>query len=347
MSTTPTDGGKEPVDPRKRFPAPPFAQLPQTAPGNEAKMHPRPDHGEESYTGSGKLLGRAALITGADSGIGRAVALCFAKEGADILFTCLPEERADADETIRLVEATGRRAVAVPGDIRQKAFCQQLVEQTVSTFGRLDILVNNAAYQRSHDKLEEFTEDEFDATYRTNVYGTFFMTQAAVPKMKPGGVVLNTVSIQGYEPSENLMPYASTKAALISLTKSSAKLAMANGVRVKRGGSRAGLDAADSGHDGAHRDGHVWQANGVRASGAAGGAGGDLRVPGFGRGQLHHRGNLRGHGRPVAGLTRWMDDVHPPSCTNGRSWRRRARTDGESPRAAFSSSGDTSARYCG
>ena len=195
-------------------------------------MHPRPDHGEESYTGSGKLLGRAALITGADSGIGRAVALCFAKEGADILFTCLPEEKADADETVRLVEATGRRAVSLPGDIRQKAFCQALVEQTVSTFGRLDILVNNAAYQRSHDQLEEFTEDEFDATYRTNVYGTFFMTQAAVPKMKPGGVVLNTVSIQGYEPSETLMPYASTKAALISLTKSSAKLAMANGVRV-------------------------------------------------------------------------------------------------------------------
>ncbi len=232
MSDTPTPGFKEPTDPRKRFPGPPFAQLPQSAPGSAAKMHPHPDHGEESYTGSGKLTGRAALITGADSGIGRAVALCFAKEGADVLFTCLPEEREDADETVRLVEATGRRAVALPGDIRQKSFCEHLVEQTLSTFGRLDILVNNAAYQRSHDKLEEFTEDEFDATYRTNVYGTFFLTQAAVPKMKPGGVVINTVSIQGYEPSETLMPYASTKAALISLTKSSAKLAMTSGVRV-------------------------------------------------------------------------------------------------------------------
>ena len=229
MSDTNT---REPVDPRERFPRPPFAQLKMAAPGSEAKMHPHPDHGEESYTGSGKLLGRAALITGADSGIGRAVALCYAKEGADILFTCLPEEKADADETARLVEATGRRAVSLPGDIRQKAFCQHLVEQTVSTFGRLDILVNNAAYQRSHDQLADFTEDEFDATFRTNVYGTFFMSQAALPKMKPGGVVLNTVSIQGSDPSENLLPYASTKAALINMTKTLAALAIKSGVRV-------------------------------------------------------------------------------------------------------------------
>ncbi len=222
----------EPVDPRERFPRPPFAQLPQSAPGSEAKMHPHPDHGETSYTGSGKLPGRAALITGGDSGIGRAIALCYAKEGADILFTCLPEEQADADETIRLVEAEGRRAVALPGDIRQKAFCEHLVEQTMSTFGRLDILVNNAAYQRSHDKLEDFTEDEFDATFRTNVYGTFFMSQAALPKMKPGSSIINTVSIQGYDPSEELLPYASTKAALINMTKTLAALAIKSGVRV-------------------------------------------------------------------------------------------------------------------
>ncbi len=223
---------KELVDPRERFPRPPFAQLKMTAPGSEAKMHPHPDHGEESYTGSGKLLGRAALITGGDSGIGRAIALCYAKEGADILFTCLPEEKADADETVRLVEATGRRAVALPGDIRQKAFCEHLVEQTVSTFGRLDILVNNAAFQRTCDKLEDFTEEDFDATFRTNVYGTFFMSQAAIPKMKPGGSVINTVSIQGYDPSENLLPYASTKAALINMTKTLAALAIKSGVRV-------------------------------------------------------------------------------------------------------------------
>lgn len=223
---------KELVDPRERFPRPPFAQLKMTAPGSEAKMHPHPDHGEESYTGSGKLLGRAALITGGDSGIGRAIALCYAKEGADILFTCLPEEKADADETVRLVEATGRRAVALPGDIRQKAFCEHLVEQTVSTFSRLDILVNNAAFQRTCDKLEDFTEEDFDATFRTNVYGTFFMSQAAIPKIKPGGSVINTVSIQGYDPSENLLPYASTKAALINMTKTLAALAIKSGVRV-------------------------------------------------------------------------------------------------------------------
>ncbi len=229
MSETNT---KEPVDPRERFPRPPFAQLKQAAPGSESKMHPHPDHGEESYTGSGKLLGRAALITGGDSGIGRAIALCYAKEGADILFTCLPEEKADADETVRLVEATGRRCVSMPGDIRQKAFCQQLVERTVGTFGRLDILVNNAAYQRACSKLEDFTEEDFDATYRTNVYGTFFMSQAAIPKMKPGGVVLNTVSIQGHVPTETLLPYASTKAALINMTKSLAHFAIESGIRV-------------------------------------------------------------------------------------------------------------------
>ncbi len=223
---------KEPVDPRERFPRPPFAQLKMEAPGTTAKMHPKPDHGEESYTGSGKLTGRAALITGGDSGIGRAIALCFAKEGADVLFTCLPEEKEEADETVRLVETTGRRCVALPGDIRQKAFCQHLVDQTVSQFGRLDILVNNAAYQRSHDKLEDFPEDEFDATFRTNVYGTFFMTQAAIPKMKPGSSVINSVSIQAAEPTENLLPYAATKAALINMTKTLAALAIESGVRV-------------------------------------------------------------------------------------------------------------------
>ena len=223
---------KDPVDPRERFPRPPFAQLKMSAPGTEAKMHPHPDHGEDSYTGSGKLLGRAALITGGDSGIGRAIALCYAKEGADILFTCLTEEQADADETVRLVEAVGRRCVALPGDIRHKSFCQHLVDQTVSQFGRIDILVNNAAYQRSCSKLEDFTEEDFDATYRTNVYGTFFLSQAAIPKMKPGSSVINCVSIQGYDPSEILLPYASTKAALINMTKTLAAFAIKGGVRV-------------------------------------------------------------------------------------------------------------------
>ena len=228
----PTAHTKEPTDPRKRFSSPPFPQLKQKAPGSAEDLHPQADYGEETYTGSGKLLGRAALITGADSGIGRAIALCYAKEGADVLFTCLSEEKRDADETVRLVEATGRRAVALPGDIRQKSFCEHLVDQTVSSFGRLDILVNNAAYQRSHSKLEDMPEDEFDATFRTNVYGTFFMTQAALPRMKPGSSVINTVSIQGYDPTETLLSYAATKAALINMTKSFAKFAIKDGVRV-------------------------------------------------------------------------------------------------------------------
>jgi NAD(P)-dependent dehydrogenase (short-subunit alcohol dehydrogenase family) len=223
---------QEPQDPRERFAKPPFPEQQQPAPGSSEALNPPADYGETSYTGHGRLQGRAALITGADSGIGRAVALCFAKEGADILFAHLPEEQADAERTVKLVQGAGRRAVAVAGDIRQKSFCQQLAERTMSEFGRLDILVNNAAFQRTYAKLEDIPEDEFDATYRTNVYGTFFLTQAALPKMKPGGVILNTVSIESYEPAESLAPYASTKAALASLTKSFSKLAMQRGVRV-------------------------------------------------------------------------------------------------------------------
>lgn len=177
--------------------------------------------------------GRVALISGADSGIGRAVALCYAKEGAEILFAHLKEEKEDADETIRLVEGGGRHAVAIPGDIRRREFCQKLVDQTISHFGRLDILVNNAAYQRTYEKLGDIPEEEFDATFRTNVYGTFFLTQAALPRMQPGGVVINTCSIETFTPEPSLAPYAATKAALASLTKSTAKLAMEEkGVRV-------------------------------------------------------------------------------------------------------------------
>ena len=223
---------REIFDPRDRFPSPPFPERKQGAPGSSNELDPQADYGESSYTGSGKLNGRAALITGGDSGIGRAVALCFAKEGANVLFTHLPEEEDDAKETIRLVEAAGSKAIAVPGDIRTKAFCQKLVRETMGSFGRLDVLVNNAAFQRTHEKLEEIPEEEFDTTFRTNVYGTFFLTQAALPHMKPGGVVLNTCSIEAYQPAESLVAYAATKSALVSLTKSIAKLAMKNGIRV-------------------------------------------------------------------------------------------------------------------
>ncbi len=175
------------VDPRTRFPKPPFPEQQQPMPGDEDQMEPKADHGQQSYTGTGRLQGRAALITGGDSGIGRAVALCFAKEGADILFTCLPDDQEDADKTVELVKATGRQAIALPGDVRQKAFCQQLVDKAVESFGKLDILVNNAAYQQTHESMKDITEEEFDRTFRTNVFAPFFLAQAATKVMKPGG----------------------------------------------------------------------------------------------------------------------------------------------------------------
>lgn len=220
------------ADPRERFPKPPFPQPEQAAPGSSNELNPPADYGAASYKGCGRLEGRAALITGADSGIGRAVALCFAKEGADVLFVHLPEEQADADETVRLVKQAGQRATAVAGDIRRKEFCQRAVAQTIEEFGKIDILVNNAAFQRTYEKLEDIPEDEFDATYRTNVYGTFFLTQAALPQMKPGGSITNVCSIEAYDPKNQLAPYASTKSALVSLTKSFAKFAIEKGVRV-------------------------------------------------------------------------------------------------------------------
>ena len=235
MPKTPKSLPEQPVtavDPRERFPKPPFPKQKQPSPGSSRELNPPADYGETTYTGHGRLQGRAALITGADSGIGRAVALCYAKEGADILFAHLKEEKDDADETVRLVEAAGRRAIAVPGDVRNRSFCQKLVDRAVSTFGRLDILVNNAAMQRTYEKLEDIPEDEFDATFRTNVYGTFFLTQAALPKMKPAGVIINTCSIESFTPEPELAPYAATKAALASLTKSIAKHAIERGVRV-------------------------------------------------------------------------------------------------------------------
>ena len=228
----PTLAPKALQDPRTRFPKPPFPEQQQNAPGGESQLQPPADDGLESYEGHDRLAGRVALITGADSGIGRAIAICFAKEGADVAFTCLPEEEHDAKSTAEAVKSLGRQALVWPGDIREKSFCQALVEKTYRTFGKLDILVNNAAYQRTYENLEDIPEDEFDATYRTNVYGTFFLSQAVLPKMTPGGVILNTCSIEAYEPKDQLAPYASTKAALVSLTKSLAKLCIKHGVRV-------------------------------------------------------------------------------------------------------------------
>ncbi len=218
-------------DPRKMEPKPPFPEQPQQYPGTESQLQPKADHGEQSYRGSGKLTGRAALITGADSGIGRAVALAFAREGADVLISYLSEEK-DAQETQHLVEHAGRKAVTVGGDIRDESQCKQLVQRAMNEFGRLDALVNNAAYQMTYKNIEDISSDEFDRTMRTNIYAMFYLCKAAISHMKPGASIINTASIQAYQPSPNLLPYATTKGAIVNFTKALAEMVGKLGIRV-------------------------------------------------------------------------------------------------------------------
>ena len=222
----------QPADPRKEGPTPDFPQAPQEAPGLDSHMTPRADHGEESYQGLSRLTDRVALITGGDSGIGRAVAIAYAREGADVLISYLPEEESDAAETCRWIEAAGRRAVKLPGDIQQERHCIGLIDRAFTEFGRLDVLVNNAAYQMTHDRVEDFPTDEFDRTFRTNVYAMFWLCRAALPRMRPGACIINTASRQAYNPSPQLLAYAPTKAAIINFTKALSKLAMKTGIRV-------------------------------------------------------------------------------------------------------------------
>lgn len=221
-----------PLDPRTAGPRPPFQQEAMTPPGTTAQMNPKPDHGETSYVGSGKLKGRRAVITGGDSGIGRAVAIAFAREGADVLISHLPEEAEDARTTIELVRAEGRKASRVAGDIREEAHCEHIIEQAVSELGGLDILVNNAAYQMAHESLDEITAEEFDRTFRTNVYATFYLSKAAARHMPPGSVIINTVSINSDKPNKTLVAYAATKGALHNLTGGLAQLLAPQGIRV-------------------------------------------------------------------------------------------------------------------
>jgi NAD(P)-dependent dehydrogenase (short-subunit alcohol dehydrogenase family) len=218
-------------DPKKGGPQPPFPKQQQHPPGSDEAMRRRADHGEESYRGSGRLTGRAALITGGDSGIGRAVALAFAREGADVLISYLNEE-GDAQETERLVREAGRKAARAAGDIRDEAYCKALVQRAFDEFGRLDVLVNNAAYQMTHEKVEELSSEQFDRTFRTNVFAMFYLCKAALPRMKSGSAIINTASIQAYDPSPMLLDYASTKSAIVGFTKALAKLAAERGVRV-------------------------------------------------------------------------------------------------------------------
>jgi NAD(P)-dependent dehydrogenase (short-subunit alcohol dehydrogenase family) len=219
-------------DPREAGPKPPFPKQQQAVPGSEKLLDPPADHGETSYAGHGRLEGRVAIVTGADSGIGRAVAIAFAKEGAQIVMSYLPEEEEDAAEVAAVVERAGRVALRRPGDIQEPAYAKHLVDTAMEEFEKLDLVVNVAGFQMSHESIEEISPEELDRTFRTNVYGTFFLIQAALPHLKPGGVILNTTSIQAYQPSEQLVPYAASKAADLSLTKSIAKLAAKQGVRV-------------------------------------------------------------------------------------------------------------------
>jgi NAD(P)-dependent dehydrogenase (short-subunit alcohol dehydrogenase family) len=220
------------ADPTTEYPTPPFPEQQQPWPGLVSKMTPRPDHGETSYKGSGRLSGRKALITGGDSGIGRAAAIAFAREGADVAINYLPAEESDAKEVVGLIQKAGRKAVALPGDIRDEAFCRSLVDQAAAQLGGLDILVNNAARQVSQDSIENISTKQFDDTFKTNVYAMFWITRAAVPHFKPGATIINTASVNAYDPGENIIDYAATKGAIMVFTKGLAKQLAKKGIRV-------------------------------------------------------------------------------------------------------------------
>lgn len=218
-------------DPRSSYPRPPFPKQQQPAPGETRRLDPVPDHGEESYRGHERLKDCAVLITGGDSGIGRAVAIAFAREGADVLISYLSEQQ-DAEETARWVKKAGRKAVLVKGDIGEEAHCNELVRRAMSEFGRLDILVNNAAFQRTHEKLADFSAAEIDRTFRTNIESMFFLAKAAVAHMKPGSSIINTTSIQSDDPSPELLAYAATKGAISNFTSGLAQMLAPEGIRV-------------------------------------------------------------------------------------------------------------------
>jgi len=220
------------VDPRDAYAKPPFNKQDRiTPPAKTEDMNPKPDHGEESYKGTGQLKGLSALITGGDSGIGRAIAIAYGREGANVLIN-YHKSKDDAEHTAKLVEACGVKSATLQGDLQKEDFCKSLVNEAFSKFGRLDIVINNAAYQETCDDLEDFSTENFDRVFKTNVYATFWICREAIPRMSAGGSVINTVSIQGYTPSPELLPYAASKSALIGMTKALAELAIKHGVRV-------------------------------------------------------------------------------------------------------------------
>jgi NAD(P)-dependent dehydrogenase (short-subunit alcohol dehydrogenase family) len=221
-----------PFNPVSRYARPPFPKQSQPWPGLASKMDPKPDHGEESYIGSGRLEGRKALVTGGDSGIGRAAVIAFAREGADVAFNYLPHEEPDAREVVELIRAAGRKAIPLPGDIRDEGFCKRLVNGATQELGGLDILVNNAARQHAVEKLTDITSEQFDETFKTNVYAMFWITREALRHMEPGAAIINTTSVNAYDPNPEMIDYASTKGAIMIFTKGLAKQLASQGIRV-------------------------------------------------------------------------------------------------------------------
>jgi hypothetical protein len=219
-------------NPLTQYPRPKFPAQQQVSPGTVHELQPAADHGEKSYKGFGRLAGRKALITGADSGIGRAAAIAFAREGADIALNYLPEEEGDAIEVIELVEAEGRKAIRIPGDLTNELFCQGMVRKAHVELGGLDIVLNVAGKQTAQESILEITTEQFDETFKTNVYALFWICKAALPLLPPGATIINTASIQAYQPAENLLDYASTKSAIVAFTKSLAKQVISKGIRV-------------------------------------------------------------------------------------------------------------------
>jgi len=221
-----------PQNPTEQHPQPEFPDQPQKPPGLESQMDPKPDYGEETYKGFGRLEGKAAIITGGDSGIGRATALAFAREGADVLISYLPEEESDAEEAAQAVQRSGKKVVKFHGDITDEGTCQRMVQRAVQEFGKIDILVNNAAFQMSYESIQEISSEEFEHTYRTNVFAMFYLCKAALPHMQPGATIINTSSVEAYKPKPSLLAYASTKGAIVNFTKGLAQEAIQQGVRV-------------------------------------------------------------------------------------------------------------------
>ena len=231
MPTPNATSTRQLVDPRNAYPRPPFPRQAQDLPGSDAKLDPAPDHGEDSYVGNGALAGLATIITGADSGIGKAAAIAFAREGADVLVSYLDETN-DARSTVEIIEGEGRRAIAVAGDLQDEAHCRRVVEQARDEFGRIDVLVNNAAFQERRDRIEDIPTEEWERTLRTNLTATFWLCREAVPAMEAGASIINVSSIQAAQPSPSLLAYAATKGALVTYSQALSAMLAPRGIRV-------------------------------------------------------------------------------------------------------------------